>query len=125
MKIKTVFLLALTLVGFTIMAEAPASAKFSWYKTSHDFGVIELNQPVTATFNFINEGEAPLFISEVKAGCGCTVASFTKEAIAPGGMGEVQATYNAAKSGNFNKTVTVYANTDGDPIVLTLKGTVQ
>ena len=107
------------------MAEAPASAKFMWEKTIFDFGTIELNVPAMVSFTFINEGEAPLIISDVKAGCGCTVASFTKEPIVPGGTGSIDATYNAAKSGPFNKSVTVYANTGGEPIRLSLRGTVQ
>jgi hypothetical protein len=125
MKTKILFLFALSLIGFATMAEAPASAKFMWAKTIHDFGAIGLNVPATATFTFVNEGEAPLVISEVKAGCGCTVAAFTKGAIAPGATGIVEATYNAAKTGPFNKTVTVYANTVADPIQLSLRGTVK
>ncbi len=125
MKTKILFLFALSLIGFATLAEAPASAKFMWEKTIHDFGAIELNVPATATFTFVNEGEAPLVISEVKAGCGCTVAAFTKGAISPGATGTVEATYNAAKSGPFNKTVMVYANTGGDPIQLSLRGTVE
>lgn len=125
MKTKILFLFALSFIGFATMAEAPASAKFMWEKTIHDFGVIELNKPATATFTFVNDGESPLVISEVKAGCGCTVASFTKGAIAPGATGTVEATYNAAKAGPFNKTVMVYANTGGEPIQLSLRGSVD
>ncbi len=125
MKTKMLFLFALTFIGFAIMAEAPASAKFSWESTNHDFGVIPKNTPAAASFYFVNEGEVPLIISQVKASCGCTVASYTKEAIAPGGHGTVEATYNAAKPGPFNKSVVVYANTGGDPIVLRLKGMVK
>ncbi|MEM8894307.1 MAG: DUF1573 domain-containing protein [Bacteroidota bacterium] len=125
MKTKILMLFALTFLGVSVMANAPASAKFSWSMTNYDFGVIPVNKPATATFNFVNEGEAPLVISQVKAGCGCTVASYTREAIPPGASGTVEATYNAAKVGAFNKSVVVYANTEGEPIVLRLKGTVQ
>jgi hypothetical protein len=125
MKTKILFLFGLSFIGFATLAEAPASAKFMWEKTNYDFGAIELNQPVTASFTFVNEGEAPLVISEVKAGCGCTVASFTNGAISPGATGSVEATYNAAKTGPFNKTVMVYANTGADPIQLSLRGTVE
>lgn len=114
-----------TIIGFTSQAEAPASAKFVWEKTTHDFGRLELNQPASAVFTFINEGEVPLIISQVKVGCGCTVASYTQEAIAPGATGRVEATYNAAKAGAFHKTVTVYANTGSEPIQLSLVGTVE
>ena len=39
-------------------------------------------------------------------------------------MGFVSATYNAAKAGQFTKTVSVNANTDESVVQLTIKGEV-
>ena len=99
-------------------------AKFNWNNTSYDFGKIEQSKPVKAKFSFTNTGDKPLIITSVKASCGCTVADYTEGEILPGQKGKVTATYNAAKAGIFNKTVTVNANVDGDPILLKLKGEV-
>ena len=52
------------------------------------------------------------------------MASYTREAIAPGATGTVSATYNAAKLGAFTKTVTVTTSAGGEPQVLRIKGTV-
>jgi hypothetical protein len=65
-----------------------------------------------------------LVITSVQASCGCTVTKYTKEAITPGSSGFVTATYNAAHVGVFTKTVTVNANTEGGPVLLTIKGEV-
>lgn len=100
------------------------AAKFSWGKMTHDFGQIKKDAPVTANFEFVNQGSEPLLVSSVKGSCGCTIADYTKGAIMPGAKGQVTATYNAAKVGAFNKTVTVNANTQSGPIVLTIKGEV-
>ena len=100
------------------------NSMFVWDSKVHDFGKIELNVPAEHTFRFTNNGDEPLIISSVKASCGCTVAEYTKEPIAPGESGEVLARYNAAKSGAFIKTVTVNANTGDDNVILTLKGEV-
>ena len=97
---------------------------FTWESTAHNFGEIEQGKPVEHLFNFTNKGDVPLIISSVKASCGCTVANYTKEPIAPGKTGFVSARYNAAKVGTFNKTVTVMANTGDDAIMLKLSGSV-
>jgi len=99
-------------------------ARFAWAVDSHDFGKIPKDQPVTAKFSFENTGDQPLMILSAIGSCGCTVADFTKGEILPGEKGEVTATYNAAKAGVFNKTITVNANTGESTIVLTVKGEV-
>jgi len=101
-----------------------SAASFRWTQTSFDFGNIELNHPVTHEFTFVNSGQVPLVISSVEASCGCTVAQYTKEPIAAGESGFVKATYNAAKTGVFNKTVTVHANTENGITLLSITGTV-
>jgi hypothetical protein len=98
---------------------------FSWSMTVHDFGKIPLNKPVTHEFRFKNSGSSPLIISSVQASCGCTVTDYSKDPIAPGAEGFVKATYNAAKSGVFSKTVTVSANAEESVVRLMIKGEVE
>jgi hypothetical protein len=100
------------------------SAAFNWAQTLFDFGSIKHNVPVTHTFKFTNKGDGPLIITSVQASCGCTVTEYSKDPVAPGADGFVKATYNAAKLGVFNKTVTVNANTEGEAVLLSIKGTV-
>ena len=100
------------------------NGSFNWDETSFDFGQIKVNKPVSHEFSFVNAGNAPLVITSVQASCGCTVTKYSKEPINPGSSGFVTATYNAAKVGVFTKTVTVNANTDGGPVILTIKGEV-
>jgi hypothetical protein len=116
-------IVALMSLNFTFVAEK-YGAKLNWSIDSYDFGKIPKDQPVTAKFSFENTGDQPLMIISAKGSCGCTVADFTKGEIQPGEKGEVTATYNAAKVGVFNKTVTVNANTSDTAIVLTVKGEV-
>jgi hypothetical protein len=102
----------------------PENALFAWTTTTFDFGQIKVGVPVSYEFEFTNSGEIPLVISTVQASCGCTVTSYTKEPIEPGGKGFVKATYNAASTGQFTKTVTVNANTEDGIATLTIKGEV-
>jgi Protein of unknown function (DUF1573) len=118
---KTIIILFASCVA--LVAASNTSAIFNWNETVFDFGSIKQGAPVDHEFEFTNLGSEPLIISNVQVSCGCTVADFTKDPIAPGAKGYVKASYNAAKAGAFTKTVTVQANTDTYP-VLTLKGTV-
>jgi len=102
----------------------PDNATFNWAETSFDFGKIKQNIPATHEFTFVNKGNAPLVISSVQASCGCTVTEYSKEPIAPGQKGYVKATYNAAKTGMFTKTVTINANAEESIVTLTIKGEV-
>lgn len=125
MKITGKILVVLVVLVCSIGAYAQPQIKFE--KEVHDYGTIsEENGPQKAVFTFTNIGDKPLTISSVRASCGCTASNYTKDAIAPGGKGEVEATYNpAGRPGQFAKTVTV---TSDDPVkstvTLTIKGNV-
>jgi hypothetical protein len=104
---------------------SPENAAFAWTSTEFDFGKIKVGIPVTHEFTFTNSSKTPLVISAAQASCGCTVASYTKEPIEPGAKGFVKATYNAAKTGQFTKTITVNANTEEGVVKLVIKGEVE
>jgi hypothetical protein len=99
-------------------------AVFAWDNTAHDFGKIKQGTPVTHEFKFTNTGKTPLVITNVQASCGCTTPDWSKEPVMPGGKGFIKATYNAASTGGFNKTVTVTANIETGFVQLTIKGEV-
>ncbi|MEM6802807.1 MAG: DUF1573 domain-containing protein [Bacteroidota bacterium] len=107
-------------------ASAPAAA-VSWEGNGdlHDFGQIPQSVPATHRFEFTNNGDSPLTISNVKPSCGCTAANYTTGSILPGQKGFVEATYNAASPGVFSKAVTVRFGDEYQPISLKLKGEVN
>jgi hypothetical protein len=113
--------LALNKPAVNFVVPAPV---FKWTAVEHDFGKIKQGVPVTYEFTFTNTGEVPLIISTVQASCGCTVTEYTKQPIEAGQKGYVKATYNAANTGQFTKTVTVNANTEDGIAKLTIKGEV-
>jgi hypothetical protein len=105
---------------------APATPKtIAWNETIHDFGKLVQNDPASVTFTFTNTGKEPVVITAARSSCGCTVAEYTKEPVKPGASGTVQATYNSARAGAFNKSVTVTFEANPTPNVLTIKGMVE
>jgi hypothetical protein len=99
-------------------------AVFAWDNTTHDFGKVKQGVPVTHEFKFTNSGKVPLVITNVQPSCGCTTPEWTRDLVMPGGQGLIKATFNAASTGGFNKTVTVTANIETGFIQLTIKGEV-
>ena len=113
----------------TVSAQSPlafhhSEATLAWDKTSHQFGEVQHQVPQSAVFTFINQSAEPVLITQAKGSCGCTVASYTQEAIPPGGTGIVRATFNAQQLGAFNKTVSVLTNASEELQVLRIQGTV-
>ena len=101
-------------------------ANLSFEKQVHDFGTMK-EEAGTATYNFkfVNTGGTPLIIQNVRADCGCTAPSWTREPIPPGGNGFVAATYNpAGRPGVFSKYLYVDSNSEQGAIRLTIKGEV-
>ncbi|MDH5366112.1 MAG: DUF1573 domain-containing protein [Cyclobacteriaceae bacterium] len=85
---------------------------FEFAEMEHDFGTIQEGDVVEHTFEFTNNGEAPLIIQDAKGSCGCTVPTWSKEPIPVGGKGSITAKFNSKGKPNVqNKTVTVTANT--------------
>lgn len=96
----------------------------SFDSQNHDFGKIKQGTPVTHKFVFTNTGAVPLIITNVQASCGCTTPNWSKEPVAPGSKGFVEATFNAGAVGAFNKAVTLTANVEGGVTQLIIKGEV-
>ncbi len=101
-----------------------STGSIKWKSTELDLGSIEHNKPKTIEFEFVNNGDVTVVITNVQAGCGCTLVNYPKEPIAPGATAKINATYNAATMGAFKKTVTVNTSAEETPRVLTFKGTV-
>lgn len=91
----------------------------------HDFAEIIKGEKVSTEFKFMNTGKNDLLISDAHGSCGCTVPEWPKEPIPPGGSGVIKVVFNSGnRSGEFNKTVTVIANTVTNPNKLIIKGTI-
>lgn len=85
----------------------------NWTDSLQNIGTITMGEQVEVKFRFKNTGNQPLVITNVVAGCGCTVPSYTKEPVAPGGEGVVTGAFDSNKShpGTLRKNIMVTANT--------------
>ncbi len=78
----------------------------------HDFGRVSAGEVLSYSFRFTNTGNADLVISGCDASCGCTVADFPKERIAPGKSSYITVSFRSAgMTGSQMKDITVASNT--------------
>lgn len=120
---KIIFLL----VAFMPYLAFGQKAKIEFEKTSHNFGTISENGgKVTYNFVFKNTGNTPLILTNVRAGCGCTVPEWNRQPVAPGTSGSIKVSFNPqGRPGSFVKSVTVNSNSSTPVISLTLRGNVS
>lgn len=84
-----------------------------WIDSVQDLGALSFGETRQIKFHFKNTGNKPLFVISAVPGCGCTVADYPKEPIAPGKEGELVASFDTNKGhpGTFDKRITVTTNT--------------
>lgn len=69
-------------LGITLNTYAQAKIKFT--ETKKDLGKVKKGDIVSADYEFKNEGDEPLLITDTKFDCSCTSVDFPKQPIAPG-----------------------------------------
>jgi len=96
-------------------------------KLVYDFGTIKQDDGnVSTVFTVINNTSAPILLTDVRATCGCTVPTWTKEPIEPGKTGQVTVTYSPkGRPGPFEKIVTISTSGEPEKLTVRIKGTVE
>lgn len=106
-------------------ANAGKFPTMAFTEVEHDFGTIDAGAKQEHIFKFKNNGDAPLVIVDAKSSCGCTVPSFPKDPIAPGGEGELLVKFNGSGKNQVSKTVTITANTQTGKETIKIKAFVN
>lgn len=109
-------------------AQGRPATTMAFADTLQDFGTKTQGEMLNFAYEFTNTGDQPLFIEEVIPSCGCSVADYPKQAIAPGGKGEIKVEFDTNKGGlgSVQKLITVVANDANKPQhYLLFQGTVE
>lgn len=138
---KPIFILSLAFALFSCKDEpgkvvktpkqaAADSANYTsvvYLDSAQQVGVLTMGEKIEISFDFKNTGNKPLYIVSAEPSCGCTVADFPKEPLAPDSLGKIVAVFDTNKSsaGHFTKVITVTTNTKPSATnVLTFSGEV-
>lgn len=88
-------------------------------------GTFDWHQEQKSTFTLTNSGNSPLVIIDVITSCGCTTVDYGKEPVRPGNSVELKVHYKADHPEHFDKTITVYCNTESSPLKLRIAGNAE
>ena len=119
---RILFLFTVLLISVTSFSQAVLKLS----EKEHDFGTFkEEDGKQSYEFEVSNTGNTPLVIQNIVASCGCTQPDWTRQPIPPGAKGKIIANYDPRnRPGQFNKTLTVYSNSNPRAVVLVIKGEV-
>ena len=109
-------------------SDVPAgpTTTIEYENSEYEFSPVDEGEIVKHAYKFKNTGDVPLVISNCKGSCGCTVPTWPKEPVPPGGTGEIKIEFNSkGKPGPQRKQVTVTANTTPTETFLVIKGDVR
>lgn len=107
-------------------AMAMPKTVMTFEETKHNFGTIKEGEVVRHPYHFKNEGNAPLLISQAQASCGCTVPSFPKEPIPPGGEGDIMVQFDSHnRKGHQQKNVLIWSNAQVEKLSISFEADVE
>ncbi len=100
-------------------------AQMTFTTNSYDFGdIARKGGDVECTFEFVNDGDAPLVITRVVTSCSCTKAEYSKKPIVAGATSTIKIIYEPHKKepGVFHKVIQIFTNTADKRKIVTVKG---
>jgi hypothetical protein len=110
--------MVLTITGTVVKSTDVSGADpvIHFPETQHDFGKVNSGDKVNYTFRFVNKGESPLVIKDIKTSCGCTAALLSLDNLQPGQEGTLMVELDTKnRSGKMSRTITVQSNDPKDP----------
>lgn len=92
-----------------------------------DMGVFRECETSERVVSFTNDGNRPLVIYRIFSGCGCTVPSFSRDTVPPGGSGEIKVLFKGAgrDPGSFRKILRIRSNALNDNEMLMVEGRIR
>ena len=97
-----------------VAAQPGSLTSIEWVEPAKNLGKIIAGQNLEINYHFKNTGTKPLIIKSVTPGCGCTVAKYPMEPIAPGMEADIKASFDSkGREGHQHKEIKVIANTEG------------
>lgn len=124
---KNLLIAICIMMGTTLFAQEVATNDEGVFKFETEiinYGNIQQNADGNRLFTFKNIGDSAIIITNVKASCGCTVATKPNKPILPGETAEIGVNYTTSRIGTFSKSITITSNASEKTKVLRIKGNI-
>jgi len=104
----------------------PGLPNIKFSKLNFNFGTIEKGDVISKYITFKNDGKRDLVISNVKSSCGCTVADWPKNPIAPNHSDSLLLELSSISlNGKIMKTVTIVSNSKPNTKIITINAQIN
>jgi Protein of unknown function (DUF1573) len=118
---QDVFVMRISLL-FSLLLACPAFAGLHWENPEQTQKAKPGDKAAVAKFEFVNTGQSPVKILNVRTSCGCTTAALTKDEYAPGETGSIEARFEfGSHTGHQEKSIMVTtSDAPNQPVLLRL-----
>ncbi len=129
-KYKYLFVLVIIfmlsfLITYLFIGNANNFTQVKFEKEVYNIGTVEFSSATDIKIKYINTGDYPLKLKDVKPSCGCTLVNWNVKSIAPKQKDSILVTFNAENTGFFLKRVYVFLNVERSPRVIFIEGVVK
>ncbi len=122
-KRRVAVICAILLFSLPVISKAQAIIKFS--DTKKNFGFVKQDKVVEMAFEFVNQGDQPLIISDYKVECACTSVDFPKSPILPKQKGTIMVKFDTKTVyDRQDRVVEIISNAKNNPERIRFKGVV-
>jgi hypothetical protein len=92
----------------SLVLVCPAFGELQWQNPEQNLKAKPGDKAAVVKFEFVNTGQAPVKILNVRTSCGCTTAALGKDEYAPGETGSIDARFEfGSHTGHQEKTIMV------------------
>ena len=116
MKKRFIFILGI------LFSVGISAQEFQFEKEVINYGKIKKGDEGTRIFEFINIGNAPLIIEDIKTSCDCAVPKKPEKPIMPGEKATITVEYDTSKTGGFSKEIIIFSNAKNQRKKIKIKG---
>lgn len=125
---RGVLCLVAMLLGVELYAQEPRGADIEFTTNVVELGeLLRSDDKSYVRLSFLNTGDVPLVVTEVRTSCSCTTIKHDRKPIAPGEQGVLNITVDPSKApvGNFYRVLQVYSTAISGVKNITLKAEIK
>lgn len=125
---RGVLCLVAMLLGVGLYAQEPRGADIEFTTNVVELGELSRSDDKSyVRLSFLNTGDVPLVVTEVRTSCSCTTIKHDRKLIAPGEQGVLNITVDPSKApvGNFYRVLQVYSTAISGVKNITLKAEIK
>ncbi|MBQ5736093.1 MAG: DUF1573 domain-containing protein [Alistipes sp.] len=125
---RGVLCLVAMLLGVELYAQEPRGADIEFTTNVVELGELSRSDDKSyVRLSFLNTGDVPLVVTEVRTSCSCTTIKHDRKPIAPGEQGVLNITVDPSKApvGNFYRVLQVYSTAISGVKNITLKAEIK